>query len=160
MKTTTPKDKRNGVWQLMEKNIQSNALRKDKSFSLSGKWKKLVRKQNGYKIYRVDGSWVRHNLSFYFGHGGHGFVHEFIPVDEIWVSSHHPYEGRGSVINCTCRLHKKGQKMSDNYFNSTVLHEITECNNMKKGKVFWVAHNIALETERKAGLIEDPYGDL
>jgi hypothetical protein len=160
MKTKISGDRRNEMWRRMEKEIYSGARRKDKLFILSGKWKKFVRKQSGYKIYRVDGSWVRHNLLFYFGHGGHGFVHEFIPTGEIWVSSHHPYEGKGSMANCVCKLHKKGQKMSDNYFNSTTLHELTECNQMKNGKTYWAAHNIALKVEHKAGLVKDPYSDL
>lgn len=160
MNKKIPKDPRNETWGKIEKEVQSIAHRKDRSFVLSGRWKKFVRKQGGYKVYKVDGSWVRHNLSFYFGHGGHGFVHEFIPLNEIWVSSYHPYEGRSAIVNCVCKLHRKGQKMSDNYFNSTVLHEITEHNEMKKGKIFWVAHNIALETERKAGILKDPYSDL
>lgn len=159
MKMKTPKDTRNEVWGRMEKNIQLGTGRKDKSFILSGKWKKFVRNQAGYKIFRVDGSWIRHNLCFYFGHGGHGFVHEFVPANEIWVSSHHPYEGRGAMANCVCKLNKKGQKMSENYFNSTALHEIAEANEMKRGKTFWKAHQMAVEAEIKAGILKNPYSD-
>ena len=160
MKIKTPRDRRNEIWPVMEKEIQSGSKKKDKTFVLSGSWKKFVREQDGFKIYRVNGSWVRHNLSFYFGHGGHGFVHEFIPVDEIWVSSHHPYEGRGATVNCSCKLKRKGQKISQNYFDSTVIHEITECNQMKKGRIYWVAHNIALAKEKESGILENPYGDI
>lgn len=160
MKIETPKDERGKMWGKMEKEIQSGARQKDGSFVLFGKWKKFVRIESGYKLYQVDGSWIRHNLSFYFGHGGHGLVHECIPLDEIWVSSHHPYEGKGAMMNCTCKMHKKGQKMSDKCFNSTALHELTECNQMKRGKIYWVSHNMALKKEHQAGLLRDPYDDL
>jgi len=160
MKNKIPHDLRNNLWAAMEKEAQKNARMKDKLFILSGPWKKFVRKTNGYKVYRVNGSWVRHNLLFYFGHGGHGMVHEFIPLNEIWISTHHPHEGKGSIANCACKLRRKGQKMSLNYFNSTALHEITECNQMKKGKIYWAAHNIALKAERNSGLLKNPYSDL
>lgn len=154
------KDERGETWPLLEKEIQARARKKDKKFVLTGKWKKFLRNQDGYKIYSVDGKWVRANLCVYFGHGGHGFAHEFIPLNEIWVSTRHANEGASSISQCACKLKKRGQKFSKNYFNSTAIHEIAECEAMKKGKSFLESHHTALLKEKEAGLLSDPYADL
>jgi hypothetical protein len=154
------KDKRDKTWPLLESEIQARAKKKDKKFILTGKWKKFLRTENGYKVYQVDGSWIRKNLCVYYGHGGHGFVHEFIPLNEIWVATHHVNEGISPISQCRCKLKKRGQKLSKNYSASTVIHEIAECEAMKKGKTFFKSHQIALEAEKKAGLVPDSYTDL
>lgn len=152
------KDTRDTLWPVLEKEIQARAPRKDRAFMLSGPWKKFVRRQSGYTIFRVNNAWVRNNLCVYFGHGGHALVHEFIPAGEVWISSHHPM-GMTPAMHCGCVLKKRGQPASRNYFESTVLHEIAECEHMKKGKSYWSAHQHALEVEKKAGLLADPYRD-
>lgn len=151
-----PQDNRKLSWRYMEKNIQLSAGRKDSSFVLKGRWKKFVRCEQGYKVFAVDGNWIRANLCFYFGHGGHELVHEFIPHDEIWVATHH-YSTR--QYSCLCKVRKKGQKCSKNYFDSTVIHEITECEKMKRGKSYWESHHIAIEKEKQAGLLLNPFYD-
>ncbi len=148
-----PKDQRNKLWSEIEDDVAKRAPKKDRKFKLEGKWKKFLRSQEGFRVYLVDGEWVRTNLSIIFGHGGHGFVHEFIPHNEIWVDNHHP-------VTCDCKNVRKDRKMSVPYTNSTILHEITEYNKMKKGMKYWPAHNIALEAERKAGILEDPYSEI
>lgn len=115
---------------------------------------KFVRKQDGIKIYAVDSTWIRNNLSVIFGHGGHGFVHEFIPLVEIWITTHHFHENKWN--NCGCKNVKKNQKISKKYFDSCAIHEITEFYKMKKGKPFWTAHQTALDKEREIGLLPDP----
>ena len=152
------KDTRNVLWRTFEKEIQLRAKKKDRAFAVSGPWKTFVRRQSGYKIFRVDNAWVHNNLCVYFGHGGHGLVHEFIPMGEVWISSHHPV-GMTPAMHCDCVLKKRGQPASKNYFESTTLHEIAECEQMKKGKTYWNAHQYALEVEKKAGLLSDPYRD-
>jgi len=87
------------TWAEIELDIQKRGNRKDKKFILSGKWKKFVKMQNGFKLFSVDGKWIRDNLSISFNHGGHGLVHEFIPLDEIWVDEYHH--------NCDCRKENK-----------------------------------------------------
>jgi hypothetical protein len=155
-----PKDRRNKFWVRLEREIEIRAKHKDKNFKLKGKWKRFVRKQSGYSVYAVDGTWIRNNLSAYFGHGGHGLVHEFIPMDEIWISTHHYKEGEYDKISaCGCTVDEDNQPTSKNYFDSTTLHEITECNEMKKGKGFWTAHNLALQAERKSKLLRSPHDD-
>ena len=156
-----PRDARDKLWGKMEREIQLRAKNKDKKFQLKGKWKQFVRKQSGYRVYAVNERWVRDNLCIYFCHGGNGVVHEFIPLSEIWVGTRHYDEGKNSEFSkCPCTVNRKNQKVSKNFFDSTALHEITECEQMKKGRGYWVAHNIALEAERKAGLLKDPYEDI
>jgi hypothetical protein len=148
----TPKDLRNKLWSEIERDIAKRAPKKDKKLRLNGKWKKFLRNERGFKVFIVDGEWVRTNLSIMFAHGGHGFVHEFIPHNEIWVDSHHQ-------ANCGCKNVRKDRKMSERYRNSTILHEITEFYEMKKGLEYWPAHNIALDTERVEGILRDPYSE-
>jgi len=158
MKIKYKKDNRDQLWVKLESEIQKRTNKKDKKFVLSGKWKRLLRKQGSFKIFAVDGAWIRNNLCVYFSHGGHGYVHEFIPKNEIWVSTHHYDEG-SEIARCSCRVKRRNRKVSKDYFESTVVHEITEFKEMKKGKSYWKAHQIALEKERKLGLLKDPYTD-
>lgn len=153
MKIKFKKDNRDKLWAELELKIQKRGSKKDKKFVLTGKWKKLVRNQEGLKIFKVDGEWVRNNLSVIFGNGGHGYVHEFIPANEIWVDTHHfENDGRNNI--------KKGQKLSPEYFDSTVIHEISELKEMKKGLIFWKAHQIALQKEKEAGILKNPYKEI
>ncbi|MFA5827799.1 MAG: hypothetical protein WC841_00350 [Candidatus Shapirobacteria bacterium] len=154
----TPKNKRNKIWAEFEADIQSRATQKDKKFILSGKWKKFIRFQDGFKVYAVDGTWIRNNISIMFGHGGHGYVHEFIPQNEIWIATHHPGDSPKDL--CGCKNVSDSKKVSQNFFDSTTLHEITEFREMKKGKSFKAAHHTALEKEIESGLLPDPYTEI
>ncbi len=126
---------------------------------MRGKWKRFMRREYGYRVYMVDAEWVRNNLCAYFGHGGHGRVHEFIPLHEIWIASHHNNATRDSIFSCGCTTNTVNQRVTKDYFDSTTIHEITECEEMKKGKSYWVSHHIALDAERKSGLLPDPFDD-
>ncbi len=147
------KDIRDKLWEQLERDIQKRGNKKDKKFILNGKWKKFIRKQNRFKIYAVDHEWVSNNLSVIFGHGGHGYVHEFIPHNEIWIATRH-FDG------CDCKNTKNGRKVSQSYFNSTIIHEITEFKLMKKGMIYWRAHQIALQKEIEIGFLKDPYTEI
>jgi len=140
MKLKFKKDNRNKLWAELELETQKRANKKDRGFVLNGNWKKFVRKQDGFKIFAVDGEWVRNNLTIIFGHGGHGYVNAFIPLNEIWVATHH-------FDDCGCSNIKKGQKFSQQFFNSVIIHEIAEFKEMERGKIFWKAHQIALQKE-------------
>jgi hypothetical protein len=153
------KEKNTSLWNKLEDEIQRRSKRKDHSFKLSGRWKTFIREQDGCKIYAVDGEWIRSNLCIYFGHGGHGLVHEFIPLDEIWISTHHYHEGRSGLVRCGCKKDSKNQTVSENFFESSIIHEFFELNLMKKGKKYRVAHNMANHKEIEIGLIPDPYDD-
>lgn len=145
-------DIRSKLWPKMELSIQKRAEKKDKKFILSGKWKKFVKKQDGFKIFAVDVEWIRDNVSIIFGHGGHGYVHEFIPLNEIWIATHRvPHFEEYYPLT-----KKRPVKFSQQYFDSAVIHEITEFKEMKKGVTYWKAHQVALKKEKEVGLVDDP----
>jgi hypothetical protein len=117
-------------WRELEKAIQQFAEFKDKSFKL----------EEQHKVYEVDSNWVRANLSVVFGLGGHGLVHEFIPMDEIWVAKQHN-EWNVEDFRVTRPLVKEEE------FDSIVLHEITEFKLMAKGLSFYNSHSKANDAE-------------
>ena len=152
MRTSNPKYYRrrfNKLWKELEKDIQNQFDKKDSTFVLSGSWKQYITTSKGLKVYAVNGDWVRNNLSVIFGHGGHGYVHEFIPKNEIWISTCHEK-------NCTCLGVAKDRKVSEKYFKSCTLHEITEFFEMSKGIPYYKAHEIANKAEIKLGLLKNP----
>ena len=65
--------------------VRSRWHLKDKDLEIEGLEKELIEEKNGFKIYEVDGEWIKNNLDVGFGTGGHGLVHSYIPMDEIWV---------------------------------------------------------------------------
>ena len=135
-----------GSCETLERDIQNRAGMKDSRFRLGGTWKGFVRSQRGFKVYAVVGEWIRSNLSVIFGHGGHGYVHEFIPLNEIWIDVEHHRNGH---YNCGCSNRFKGGRVSDHFFNETVRHEIAEATEMAQGKPFWRAHQVALVKEKE-----------
>lgn len=140
------KDTRGKFIAQLEKDIQRSADYKDRSLKISSKykWKKFYRNQDGFKIYAVDGDWIKNNLDMIFCHGGHGHVHEFIPKNEIWVSINHHKK-------CECKksVVRKSKKVSRDLFDSIVIHEIAESKLMKSGMPYWKAHQIARRKEKK-----------
>jgi len=133
------------LWKTIERDIQLQAKRKDKSFKLSGFAKELVREQDKLKVYLVDGDWIRNNISIIFGHGGHGLVHEFVPLDEIWIDYKHRY--LPNYERCSCRNLQSNEYISVQFFNETVMHEIVELKEMSKGIPYWRAHITATKAE-------------
>ncbi len=65
--------------------VRSRYNLKDPDFEIKGLDKKLIEERDGFKIYEVDGEWIRNNIDVGFGTGGHGLVHSYIPMDEVWV---------------------------------------------------------------------------
>ena len=147
-----PKDTRSPFLAELERDIQSRGRKKDSTFRLAGDWKQFLRMERKFEVYIVDGDWVRNNLSVIFGHGGHGLVHEFIPLHEIWVGKQH-------FVDCACEKRSVRQRMSKAAIESTIVHEIAEYQAMKKGAEYWTAHEMAHEAERVAGFLHDPYDD-
>ena len=147
------KDTRPKFWAITEAKIQKDAHKKDKTFKLNGPWKKFLGKQKDVKIYLVDGNWLRNNIMAWFNHGGHGYVCEYIPLDEIWVMNTHPKD-------CKCTNVPKNRTMSENYRKSLILHEMTERELMKKGMIYWKAHKLALQAEKDAGYIKNPNSNI
>jgi hypothetical protein len=141
----------------VEADIQMRAPNKDRSFKIGGSWKKYLFDMHGYSVFAVNGSWVRTNLSILFGHGGHGYVHEFIPVDEIWVGTRHWDENEFN--NCGCSQSVVSAAVSKEYFLSCVVHEIAECEQMKQGAPYLPSHIKSLKLEKALGLLQDPNKD-
>ena len=144
-------------WAIWELQIQQKAKNKDKDFLLSlanflemRKVLTFVREQDGFEIYRVDTEFIRNNLIADFEHAGHGFVHLLIPMNHIWIGTRH-FNG------CKCKNIREDRRISKNNFESSVIHEITEFKLMERGMSYEEAHRIALEAERKAGILRDPY---
>ncbi len=146
------KDDREPFWAEIERIIQLRAPKKDKEFKPTGSWKKFVRENEGIKIYRVDSEWIRNNLLASWNHGGHGYVCEFIPIDEVWIGNTHP-------TNCKCKGVNNERQISERYFESAVIHETTERELMVEDMVYWQAHQLALEAEKKRGLLPDGYSE-
>ena len=151
------KEIRDKGWAIRELNIQQRAKNKDKNFVLflskyleALEILKFVRLQDDFAIYEVNGEWLRNNLVPDFEHAGHGYVHLSIPMNQIWVDTHH-YEG------CKCKNVRPDRKISNKNFESTVIHEPTEFRLMKKGMTYDKAHLVALKAERKAGILKNPY---
>jgi len=130
--------------------IQKSALNKDRGFTLSGPWKEFIREEKGIKIFKVQGSWIRNNLLTSWEHGGHGYVSEFIPLDEVWVSDTHPEY-------CICKNVNEKREISSKFFESSILHELVELELMAKGMIYAKAHQIALQKEKEAGMLKDGY---
>jgi hypothetical protein len=142
-------DNRDPYWHDIEAIIQAQAPEKDPQFILDGSWKQFVRKQDELHIYRVSGHWMRRNLLASWNHGGHGYVCEFIPLNEIWISNTHP-------LKCACSGVNENREISARYFESCTLHEISERELMSKdGLNYWEAHHIAMQKEVEAGFLPD-----
>lgn len=139
------KKQRNEVWAEIEKEIQDRGWNKDKTFLPTGPWKSHIKQIEGFTIFAVDGEWVRNNLSVIFGHGGHGLVHEFIPLNEVWVSTHH-YNNASYSCGCT---RNRGGKVTSKFFHEVIKHEIAEFKEMEKGTPYWQAHQIANKQEKQ-----------
>jgi hypothetical protein len=93
-------------------------------------WKKpLARLWDGTKVFTVVGRYLRDNVNDDFTLGGHGYVYDFIPKDEIWVEELDD---------------KQDQRMN-------LVHEIFEWSLMKYGGVdYESAHVCAANVEQAA----------
>ena len=136
----------------IEKEVQDRVPYKDLTFKLKMPLKKYIRTEKGFKVYQVNGEWIRNNISIMFGHGGNGYVHEFIPKDEIWVGTNH-------FFDCGCKNVFNDKEMSKDYIESTIKHEIFERIEMGKGTNYFIAHDLATQEEVRLGLLKDPLGE-
>jgi len=78
-------------------------------------WKAL---ENGVKVWIVDGRLVRSVFNIDFTAGGHDYVYEFVPDDEVWIDNDIVDDERGYVL----------------------LHELHERNRMAQGWPYSRAH--------------------
>ncbi len=78
-------------------------------------WKKL---ENGLSVWIVSGRLVRSVFDIDFTEGGHDYVYEFVPENEVWIDDDVTEEERGYVL----------------------LHELHERNRMAQGVTYSQAH--------------------
>ena len=144
-------DKRSLSWAELERDIAERACKRDSNFRLEGPWRIFLRKEcrdgEEFAVYVVDAEWVYNNLTIQFGHGGHGYVHECIPLDEIWVAKCHTAEC--AYQEEEREAHRIGKRIQDRERDAIIVHEIAEFGLMKSGMDFWAAHNLAVEVEER-----------
>lgn len=90
--------------------------------------KKLLGTAAEFKIWLVDGRYVRSKYDVEFTEGGHDLVYSYVPKNEIWLDDDLIAEERPYVL----------------------LHELYERLNMKQGLTYPASHNKALIIEWKA----------
>lgn len=79
------------------------------------------------KVFVVDGKFIRENMTLEFLAGGHWYVYDFIPEDEIWLDD----------------------RMSKDEVIYTLIHELYERLVMKTNKLpYEEAHNLANVVEK------------
>ena len=121
----------------IDKAVRSRWHLKDNDLEIKGLDKKLIEERDGFRIYEVDGEWIKNNLDVGFGTGGHGLVHSYIPMDEIWVWP--VVENKWSIA----------------------LHEMIEHNLMKnEGMEFEEAHKKTTEIMQGMDIKEKKQADL
>ena len=83
---------------------------------------KRLKNYKGYKVYIVNGIFIRNKLDIDFVMGGNGLRYLYIPIDEIWIDN----------------AYKDSKEI-----NYILLHEFTELNLMKHGITYSKAHDLA-----------------
>lgn len=74
--------------------------------------------ENGVKVWLVNGCLVRSVLNIDFTQGGHEYVYEYVPPNDVWIDNDLNWQERGFVI----------------------LHELHERNRMEQGLPYSQAH--------------------
>jgi hypothetical protein len=88
---------------------------------------KKICQQDKIAIWLVDGKYIRDNISIAFTQGGHGYVYDYIPKNEIWIDN--------------CNLKE---------IEPIIQHELYERFLMKYGdKSYSQAHNMANTVEKR-----------
>jgi hypothetical protein len=109
---------------LMKKEIE---IRKDQKELLRLIHKNLLQKYSGkkLKVWIVNGEAVRNLFFIDFTEGGHGYVYDFIPKDEVWIDD----------------------DVEPDEIKFVLLHELHERNLMSKGKKYDPAHKSSSNIE-------------
>jgi len=102
-------------------------FKKVKGFKIETAKLKLLKKQNKFKIYLVNGREIRDNFDPNFFNGGHYLVYKYIPKNEIWVDSVALTKERKYII----------------------IHELHELKLMQQGKGYNDAHDYANAAEKE-----------
>jgi hypothetical protein len=89
--------------------------------------KRLIDEVDEFKVFLVNGEFVRNNLEIEFTMGSHKLMSDFIPKDEVWLDD----------------------RMSDNDILALIHHEVVEARLMRKGMSYEDAHALATKSEMK-----------
>jgi hypothetical protein len=87
----------------------------------------LYQKMDDINIFIVNGKTVRDLYYAGFTGGGHGYVYNWIPKNEIWIDAN----------------------LNTKDIEPTIVHELYERNIMKKGIDYEIAHTLALDVEKR-----------
>ena len=87
--------------------------------------RKKIGRVDGYDVVLVDGEAVRDHVHIDFTQGGNPARYGYVPKGEIWVEA--------------------GRQRKDQA--ATAVHELIETREMKRGKSYGKAHDVALERE-------------
>lgn len=87
--------------------------------------------KDGLTIAYVDGSIIRKYFDPEFVAGGHEFVYDYIPQNEIWIDAW----------------------LDEKEYPYVLLHEEVERELMKEGKIYDIAHEFALVAEKEARVL-------
>lgn len=80
----------------------------------------------GYRIFRVDGTWIRDNVDVDFVAGGNCARYKYVPDGEVWIEN----------------------DLSDKDAAATIVHEVVECDAMLDGQSYEETHAFAGKIER------------
>ena len=97
-------------------------------------WKKL---ENGVSVWIINGRLVRSAFDIDFTAGGHDYVYEFVPENEVWIDDDIEEQERGYVL----------------------LHELHERNRMAAGSPYSKAHEESSRIEYHARRYPDELHD-
>ena len=87
-------------------------------------WKKM---ENGVSVWIINGRLVRSVFDIDFTEGGHDYVYEFVPQNEVWIDDAIEEKERGYVL----------------------LHELHERNRMATGWSYYKAHDESSRLEHR-----------
>lgn len=87
--------------------------------------KRLIDTFDGFKVFLVNGEYVRNNFEIDFTMGSHFHVSSYIPEGEVWLDD----------------------RLSENDLAALVCHEIHELKLMKEGMEYEKAHELATKLE-------------
>src|SRR3989338_613046 len=82
--------------------------------------KNMGNTNNSVYVWVIDGRLVRSGLFIDFVHGGHGYVYEFVPIEEVWLDDDLVYEELPFVL--IHELHERNL-MKDKNWNYAKAHE-------------------------------------
>ena len=98
------------------------------SYSISDVYiKQITGIAKDFKVIEVSGFKVRNMFSNSFIQGGHGYVYDYVPKDEVWIDD----------------------TLDDDEYKAVAVHETVEARLMRDGMIYEDAHQLAMKEEYK-----------